>query len=533
MARTARRGPIARGLIAFGLLLAAGALAAAPLTPQEQAGRKLYTEGASASGKPVRALIGAQDTPLDGTAFACANCHGADGRGRPEGNVKPPPIPWSELARADGHRRAGGRSHPAYDERSFSEMLTDGRDPAGNRLEATMPRYIMAHEDIAALVAYLKRIETDFDPGVSDDRLRIGTLLPARGALAELGRAMEAVLRAQIEAVNAKGGLHGRKLELVTADFAEDRAAALRNAERLFRDEQVFAVVSPLTVGVEREIGELAERSGVPVVGPFTLRTQSQQAVNRHTFYMLSGLAEQVRVLVEFATRRLALADPPVAVVHPDEPEMQAVADAAVAALRKRGWGRSLAVHYPSGRLPAAELVAKLQQSGVQVVLFLGTDAELERLGGPIRDAIWTPYLLAPGVRVGRAAAALPTTLGERVFLAYPSQPGDITPEGAAALGALQRAAGAAGRHQPAQVSADASLRVLEEGVKRAGRELSRAKLIASLENLFSFETTVTPAVSYGPSRRVGALGGYVVAVDTAARAFRPTGGYIRIDDQP
>jgi hypothetical protein len=37
--------------------------------------------------------------------------------------------------------------------------------------------------------------------------------------------------------------------------------------------------------------------------------------------------------------------------------------------------------------------------------------------------------------------------------------------------------------------------------------------------------------VSYGPSRRVGALGGYVVAVDMAARGFRSTGGYIRIDE--
>jgi ABC-type branched-subunit amino acid transport system substrate-binding protein len=388
----------------------------------------------------------------------------------------------------------------------------------------------MANDDMAALVAYLKRIETDFDPGLSAERLRIGTLLPTRGRLAEFGASMNAVLRAQVAAINAKGGLFGRQIELVTAEFAEDRAESLKNAERLFSEQQVFAVVSPVTSGIEKEVGELAERLRVPVIGPVTLRTQTTQEVNRYTFFVLPGLAEQARVLVEFSTKQLSLVDPAVAVVHPDEEGLRPVAEAAVNAFRERGWKRSVAVHYPAGRLAARETVAKLQQSGVQVVLFLGTESELEQLGGAIRDAIWTPYLLAPGVRVGRAALALPNTLGNRVFLAYPTQPADVTRDGAAALTRFQQEAGLGARHQPAQIAAYASMLVLEEGLKRAGRDLNRAKLVGAIENLFSFETTVTPAVSYGPTRRIGALGGYVVAVDPSARRLTPASKYIRIE---
>lgn len=503
---------------------------AAPLTPQEEAGKKVYVEGVSASGRPLRALIGAQDTPVEGATLPCANCHGADGRGRPEGTVRPPSIVWSELTKSYGHRHENGRTHPTYTEQGFADTLTYGKDPAGNRLDVAMPRYLMSHDDMAALLAYLKRIHADLDPGLSAERLRIGTLLPTGGRLAELGQAMDAVLRARLNELNGKGGLFGRRLELVVAEFADDRAASLKHAERLFGEAQVFAVVSPFTSGLEREIAALAERLRVPVVGPFTLRTQVAQEVNRHTFFLLPGLVEQVRVLAEFAFRQLALQDPVVAVLHPDEEEMHSVAEAAVAGFRQRGWMRSIAMHYPGGDLRPRELVARLQQSGVQVVLFLGTNGELEQLGGPIRDAIWTPYLLAPGVRVSRAAVMLPTTLGNRVFLSYPTQPADITREGAASLMALQRQAGGTASHQPAQVSAYASLLVLEEALKRAGRDLSRAKLIGALENLFSFETTVTPAVSYGPSRRVGAMGGYVVAVDPAAHNFKPASGYIRIE---
>jgi ABC-type branched-subunit amino acid transport system substrate-binding protein len=514
---------------ASALALHSTSAGAQPLTALEQAGKKVYVEGVSPGGRPLKALVGVQGTPFEGSTLPCVNCHGADGLGRPEGAIKPSSVRWSDMTKPYGQRRDDGRVVPPYDERTFADSLTYGKDPGGVRLDIAMPRYIMAHEDIAALVAYLKRIETDYDPGLSADRLRLGTLLPSAGRLGEAGQAMAAVLRAQVASLNDKGGLFGRKVELVIAEYSEDRVRSLANAERLFGEQQVFAVVSPFTSGIEREVGALAERLGVPVVGPFTLRTQLAPDVNRQTFFVLAGLGEQVRVLAEFATRRLQLVDPVVAVLHPDDDEMQPIARIAVEAFHERGWARARAVPYPPGRFAARQTVARLQQDGVRLVLFLGSDAELEQLGAQMRDAIWSPYLLAPGVRVARAASALPSTMGERIFLAYPTQPGDVTPAGAAALAAAQRGSGPGG-HLPAQVSAYAAMRVLEEGLKRAGRDLSRARLVAALENLFSYETMVTPAISYGPSRRVGALGGYVVVADPSSRTLRPVGGYIRVD---
>ena len=58
---------------------------------------------------------------------------------------------------------------------SFIRSLTAGVDPAGNKFTVAMPTYRMSQEDMANLIAYLKRIETDTDPGLTDNSIVIGT----------------------------------------------------------------------------------------------------------------------------------------------------------------------------------------------------------------------------------------------------------------------------------------------------------------------------------------------------------------------
>jgi ABC-type branched-subunit amino acid transport system substrate-binding protein len=467
---------------------------------------------------------------MEGKSVPCGGCHGADGLGRPEGGVKPPAITWRELTKRYGHRHENGRQHPAFNEKSFAEALTFGTDPAGNKLDPSMPRYVMSHKDIGDLIAYLKRIETDYDPGISAKRLRIGTLLPTRGRLAELGQVVSGVMQAYVDGINAKGGIFGRRIELVQAEFADDPRAAAAAAERLLRKEDVFALVSPFSVGIEGELSRLAEEAQVPVVGPFTLLPEGTLAVNRYTFYIMPGLREQAMALARFAISGLGLQNPGFGIVHPEVPGYQEVAEAVEEVLREAKWDRVVRASYPSGRPPEARLVADLQQRGVQVLLFLGSDGELAALGPLVRDAIWSPYLLAPGPKVARAAAALPTTFGERVFLSYPSLPQDVTAAGAAALAELEKKGKVGARHQPAQISAYAALQVLEEGLKRSGRDLSRAKLADSLENLYSFESGVTPTISFGPSRRVGVFGAHIVRVNLSTHSFQPLGRFVRLD---
>jgi hypothetical protein len=114
-----------------------------------------------------------------------------------------------------------------------------------------------------------------------------------------------------------------------------------------------------------------------------------------------------------------------------------------------------------------------------------------------------------------------------KIYLAFPSIPQDQTAAGLRELEELLKSRGLSLRHRPSQVAALASAKVLVEGLKIAGRDLTRDKLLRALESLYDFHTGLTPPLTYGVNRRIGALGAYVVALDLETGAFEQVGGWV------
>src|SRR5215216_2383219 len=157
-----------------------------PLSTEEKRGKAFYLRGESSSGQEITAMMGEIDVPA--TTLTCAGCHGVRGEGKTEGGVTAGNMTWSFLTKPYGHSDEGGRKHQAFSETSFTRLLTSGLDPAGNKLAVAMPTYRMPQEDMANLIAYLKRIETDTDPGVTDSSIVLGTVLPEKAALSGLAQ---------------------------------------------------------------------------------------------------------------------------------------------------------------------------------------------------------------------------------------------------------------------------------------------------------------------------------------------------------
>lgn len=517
----------AGGLAAYGLPAPGPAEPAAEeasggrgeLTELERRGRRIYRRGTSPSETEITALMGDDRIEVPATALPCSNCHGLDGRGRPEGGVSPSDLTWPSLTRPYGVRHESGREHPPYDERLVKRAITMGLDPAGNELHIAMPRYRMAIEDLGALVAYLKAIDADRDPGISDRALTLGQLLPPAGALPGIRRVLAGVVGEELRRVNEAGGVYGRQLRLVPLELPADPAARPAAVRRFLDDETIFALAPSFLAGADDELAELMRETEVPMVAPLTLIAADGYPVNRQVFYLWSGIAGQARALARFAgdgsdAPRSDVPGPAAAVLHSADGRLAGAAAAILDQLGSETEVETVQTGSRSAEPPdPAELVDRLAAGGVTDLYLLDTGPAVRAVLAAAAAAGWSPRLLVPGSLADGALLTAAADLGSPLWAAYPTLPGDRRGAPAVKLAERMEATGLPAAAETSAASAYAGVRLLIEGLETAGRELSRERLIAALEGLYDHPTGLTPPITFGPNRRVGARGAYVVPV--------------------
>ena len=507
-------------LVAFAIYPQTATISTHELTLQEKRGKAFYLRGESASGQEITALMGEIDVPA--STLTCAGCHGARGEGKTEGGVTAGPLTWSFLTKPYGHTDEGGRKHQAFSETSFVRMLTAGLDPAGNKLAVAMPSYRMSQEDMANLIAYLKRIETDTDPGVSDTSIVLGTVLPEKTALSGLAQSMGDVLQAYFAEINSRGGIYNRKIELRV--MQGDSKSTVPNMKRLIDEEHVFAIVSGLSAGAEDGVAALTQEKEVPFIGPSTLMPQRGAPVNRYVFYLLPGLKEQARALAIFAARKTDPANSRVAIVSPDVEFNRAIAVSVEEQTKKAGW-KSVTTLSTSTR------VAELKEKGIDTVFFLGSGVEATAMLKDAEVVGWTPSIYMLGTLVGRNIGdAVTMKTKDKIFLAFPTVPTDVSAAGAAEYNALLERNKLQPTHAAAQASALAAAKILVHALELCGKDLSRERLITTLEGLYEYDTGLMPKITFGPNRRIGALGAYVVTIDPEKKLFPASLEWIAVE---
>jgi ABC-type branched-subunit amino acid transport system substrate-binding protein len=79
--------------------------------------------------------------------------------------------------------------------------------------------------------------------GVSDKEILLGMSAAFTGPSAELGIGMRAGIEACFRDVNEKGGVHGRKVNLVTVDDGYEQKQCLENMHDLLDNQKVFATI--------------------------------------------------------------------------------------------------------------------------------------------------------------------------------------------------------------------------------------------------------------------------------------------------
>lgn len=442
------------------MLAASALLVVVALSPDAARGRQIFEQGKTADGVSIEAVVGA-DVTMPG--LACATCHGGDGRGRPEGAVRPADVRWSALSRPAA--TSAERTRPVYDDEALTVAIAMGVGAGGRALDRVMPRYRLTAADMRDVVAYLHALGEQPEPGVRDDAVTIGLLVPEGAA----GPPLRAAARAWADELNDRGGVFARRVELRELPAIGAALAALPE------DERPFAFLGGAAVDPQDAVGAWTRAAEIPLVRARGLTAEPREPSEDGVFELGPPLADEVRALLQSA------AGQPLSLFVWPIDRQPLVAELC--------------------RAPSCRLVPRVEDA--QAVL-------------PLERAF--PRSLARGRSVllpsALAADLVGDVSGEADGLDVAAH---VVPEDVSA-DALRRYALPAGSRVE-QWSALASARVLEEGLVRSGRELSRAGLVRSLATLRAFDTGFGPTVTFD-------RGGHAAHVDV--RVLRWSEGRFR-----
>lgn len=96
-------------------------------------------------------------------------------------------------------------------------------------------------------------------PAAAKDTIKVGAILAVTGPAAFLGAPEAKTLEMMVEEINKKGGIKGRKIELIIKDSGGSPEKALSFAKQLIEEDKVLAIIGPSTSGETMKIKSVAE----------------------------------------------------------------------------------------------------------------------------------------------------------------------------------------------------------------------------------------------------------------------------------
>lgn len=150
----------------------------------------------------------------------------------------------------------------------------------------------------AGLLA-LAMLPASAEEGVSDNAVMIGQTIGLTGIIAGPVKEMNEGARTCFEEVNRQGGVHGRKIELRILDDKFDPAQAAANAESLVTKEHVFALFQSRGTPHTQAILPVLAAHHVPLIAPSTGAAVFHAPVNHWLFNVRARYQDEVARGVE------------------------------------------------------------------------------------------------------------------------------------------------------------------------------------------------------------------------------------------
>ena len=222
----------------------------------------------------------------------------------------------------------------------------------------------------AGFVAALLPLQAMAEDGVTADRVVFGQVAAFEGPAGALGTGMRAGIMAAFQEANAKGGVHGRQLELRTEDdgYEPDRSAAAVKA--MIGSGDVFSLIGPVGTPTSKATQPIATEAGVPFVGPFTGAGFLRDPAHGNVVNVRATYAAETEAWIAYLVDKQGMKN--IALLYQDDAFGRVGLNGVTAALEKRGMSLAAEGTYTRNTTAVKSAVLAIRKAKPDAVVMVG-----------------------------------------------------------------------------------------------------------------------------------------------------------------
>jgi len=360
-------------------------------------------------------------------------------------------------------------------------------------------------------------------PGVTSNSILVGCSLPQSGPAGAYGVIANGT-KAYFDYVNAHGGVYGRKIKYTILDDGYDPARQLTNVKNLVLNKGVFALADDLGTANNEAALPFITREGVPLVYPATGSSAMSNPFHEYLFAMQVSYTIEGKVLTDYAVKTLHAKK--IGVFYQNDDFGQEGLNAVTARAKQDGASVVDAEPYELTQADLSAQALKLKSAGVDAVIMYAVPTPAITFMTTARTVGLKAKILSSDTALDPSIVKAAGPAAEGVYFdSYADLPSANTPSAALFRSIVAKYG------DPTTTPANSTFvgagllsgDIFVEGLRRAGKNLTRQSFISALETLHNFRPAGSN-ITYTPRNHAGIRGAYMVEVKNGV--LTPVSGY-------
>jgi branched-chain amino acid transport system substrate-binding protein len=208
------------------------------------------------------------------------------------------------------------------------------------------------------------------EPGVTGGEIIFGQVAAFSGPTASLGKEMGEGITAAFEEANRSGGVHGRKLTLISEDDSYEPAKSIEAAKKLVNGGKIFGLIGSVGTPTSAAIEPIAQAAGVPFIAPFTGAQFLREPFNPNVVNVRASYFEETETMVDHLTKDAGATR--IAILYQDDAFGRAGLEGVQRALAKRGMILAAEGTFERNTAAVKSALLKIQRAQPEAVILIG-----------------------------------------------------------------------------------------------------------------------------------------------------------------